>query len=68
MNCPLLNVFAEHDHLVPPDASKALNGRSSSCDYSELGFPGGHIGIYLSARAQSQVVPAISSWLNERSS
>lgn len=67
INCPVLNVFAEQDHLVPPDASKALNGRTSSKDYTELSFPGGHIGIYVSGKAQKQVTPAIASWLDERS-
>jgi len=67
ISCPVLNVFAEHDHLVPPAASKALNGLTGSKDYTELCFPGGHIGIYVSGKAQAQVTPAISDWLDERS-
>ena len=67
ITCPILNVFAEQDHLVPPDASKALKGLSGSKDYTELSFPGGHIGIYVSGKAQAQVTPAISDWLDERS-
>lgn len=66
ISCPVLNVFAEQDHLVPPDASRALNGRTASKDYTELCFPGGHIGIYVSGKAQKLVTPAISSWLQER--
>jgi polyhydroxyalkanoate synthase len=38
-----------------------------SKDYTELSFPGGHIGIYVSGKAQATVTPAISSWLKERS-
>lgn len=64
--CPLLNIYAEKDHLVPPAASTALRGRTGSSDYSELAFPVGHIGIYVSARAQSQVPQAVGAWLNER--
>lgn len=67
ITCPVLNVFAEQDHLVPPDASKALNGLTNSKEYTELSFPGGHIGIYVSGKAQKQVTPAISNWLDERS-
>jgi len=67
ISCPVLNVFALQDHLVPPDASRALNGLTSSKDYTELSFPGGHIGIYVSGKAQAQVTPAISNWLDERS-
>jgi len=67
ITCPLLNIYAMQDHLVPPDASKALAGRTSSEDYTELAFPGGHIGIYVSGKAQKEVTPAIGNWLNERS-
>jgi len=67
VTCPVLNIYAMQDHLVPPDASKALKGRTSSKDYTELAFPGGHIGIYVSGRAQKEVTPAIGKWLSERS-
>jgi polyhydroxyalkanoate synthase len=66
ITCPVLNIFAEQDHLVPPDASRALKGRTSSKDYTELSFPGGHIGIYVSGRAQKEVTPAIAKWLDDR--
>ena len=65
--CPVLNIYALQDHLVPPDASKALDGLTGSKDYTELAFPGGHIGIYVSGKAQKEVTPAIGAWLNERS-
>jgi polyhydroxyalkanoate synthase len=67
IKCPVLNIYAMQDHLVPPDSSKALKGRTGSKDYKELAFPGGHIGIYVSGKAQKEVTPAIGSWLNERS-
>ena len=67
VTCPILNIFALQDHLVPPNASKALKGRTGSKDYTELAFPGGHIGIYVSGKAQKEVTPAIGKWLNERS-
>jgi polyhydroxyalkanoate synthase len=66
IRCPVLNIYAMQDHLVPPDASKALAGLTSSEDYTELAFPGGHIGIYVSGKAQKEVTPAIGRWLNER--
>lgn len=64
---PVLNIFAEQDHLVPPASSKALKGLVGSDDYSELSFRGGHIGIYVSGRAQREVPEAIHRWLDERS-
>ena len=63
---PVLNIFAEQDHLVPPDASRALRGLVGTQDYSELSFRGGHIGIYVSGRAQKEVPTAIHDWLAQR--
>jgi polyhydroxyalkanoate synthase len=67
VSMPVLNVFAEQDHLVPPDASRAMRGKLGTKDYTELSFPGGHIGIYVSGKAQKTVPPAIGKWLDERS-
>jgi polyhydroxyalkanoate synthase len=67
ITCPLLNIYAQQDHLVPPDASRALDGLTGTDDYTELAFPGGHIGIYVSGKAQKEVTPAIGEWLNQRS-
>jgi len=64
---PVLNIFAEQDHLVPPDASRALRGVVGTRDYTELSFRGGHIGIYVSGQAQKEVPPAISQWIQARS-
>lgn len=63
---PVLNIFAEQDHLVPPDASRALKDLVGTDDYSELSFRGGHIGIYVSGRAQKEVPGAIHDWLAAR--
>lgn len=63
---PVLNIYADQDHLVPPDASKALAQYVGSKDYAELSFNGGHIGIYVSGKAQKTIPPAIGYWLNER--
>jgi polyhydroxyalkanoate synthase len=67
LTCPILNIYAEQDHLVPPDASRALRDITGTKDYTELSFPGGHIGIYVSGKAQKEVPPAIGNWLDERS-
>ncbi|MEO5331256.1 MAG: class III poly(R)-hydroxyalkanoic acid synthase subunit PhaC [Magnetococcus sp. YQC-5] len=63
---PVLNVYATKDHLVPPDASKALKKYVGSSDYKEVAFNGGHIGLYVSGRSQAEVPPAIANWLKER--
>ena len=66
VDMPVLNIYAEQDHLVPPDASRALKDLVGSEDYSELSFRGGHIGIYVSGRAQKEVPTAIHDWLRQR--
>ena len=63
---PVLNIFAEQDHLVPPSASRVLSDFVGTKDYTQLAFKGGHIGIYVSGRAQREVPPAIHNWLAER--
>ena len=64
---PVFNIYAEQDHLVPPSASKPLGGLVGSKDYSELSFRGGHIGIYVSGRAQRDIPEGIHAWLSQRS-
>ncbi len=66
VDVPVLNIFAEQDHLVPPAASRALRGRTGNNDYTEIAFKGGHIGIYVSGRAQREVPSAIHDWLAAR--
>lgn len=66
LDMPVLNVYANQDHLVPPDASKALRELAGTRDYTELEFDGGHIGIYVSGKSQKTVPPAIADWLAER--
>lgn len=63
---PVLNVYATEDHLVPPASSVALKDCIGTKDYKTLTFKGGHIGIYVSARAQKEIPSAISAWLRER--
>ena len=67
IDVPVLNIYAQDDHLVPPSASKPLKNAVGTKDYTELSFKGGHIGIYVSGSAQALVPPSIGKWLNERS-
>jgi polyhydroxyalkanoate synthase len=63
---PVLNVFAEQDHLVPPASSRAMEHVVGTKDYTTVAFRGGHIGIYVSGRAQREVPTAIHEWLATR--
>jgi polyhydroxyalkanoate synthase len=63
---PVFNVYATEDHLVPPAASIALEKHVGTKDYTPFAFKGGHIGIYVSGRAQKEIPSAVAKWLQER--
>jgi len=63
---PLLNIYASGDHLVPPAATKPLNDLVGSTDKSLYEFKGGHIGVFVGAKSQKELAPAISKWLHDR--
>ena len=64
--CPVLNIYASKDHLVPPSASLPLAGLTGSRDYTPFEFDGGHIGIYVSRSAQELLPRTIAQWLQKR--
>ncbi|HUS55062.1 MAG TPA: alpha/beta fold hydrolase [Thermohalobaculum sp.] len=63
IECPVLNIFGAEDHIIPPPCSRALGGILAGRDYQELEIPTGHVGVFVSRRAQQMVAPAISAWL-----
>ena len=63
---PVLNIYATQDHIVPPAATLALEQHIANPDYTTCAFEGGHIGIYVSNKAQQQVPDTIARWLHER--
>lgn len=67
IDVPFLNIVAEHDHLVTPDSSRALNHLISSSDNTLMSFPTGHVGLCASGFAQREVWPKIIQWLEKRS-
>lgn len=66
LTMPVFNVYATQDHLVPPSASIPLEDLTGSSDYTSYGFPGGHIGIYVSGSAQKDIPTRITDWLRAR--
>ena len=64
--CPVLNVYAEDDHIVPPATSRALGGKVGTDDYTELGLPGGHVGVFVGGKSQEMLGPGIARWLAKR--
>jgi polyhydroxyalkanoate synthase len=65
IRCPILNVTAEHDHLVPEAGSTALKAVVGSTDYAHRKYPVGHIGMFVSGIMPSRIVPEIAAWLRE---
>jgi len=66
ITCPVLNVYAKDDHIIPPATSKALASKVGSSDYSELGLPGGHVGVFVGEKAQALLGSGIADWLAKR--
>jgi polyhydroxyalkanoate synthase len=66
IHVPVLNIYAEHDHLVPPKSSIVLQQYIGSEDYTVLSFATGHIGMYVSSKVQRDLPPAIANWLKAR--
>jgi polyhydroxyalkanoate synthase len=66
IKCPVLNIYAANDHLVPPSASIPLGAHVGSEDYEALQVDVGHIGMYVSGKARKSVAAAIAGWLAKR--
>ncbi|NDF59579.1 MAG: class III poly(R)-hydroxyalkanoic acid synthase subunit PhaC [Crocinitomicaceae bacterium] len=66
LTMPLLNIYATHDHLVPPSATIPLNDHVGSKDKTIYKFEGGHIGVFVGGKSQKELSPAVSKWLKER--
>ncbi|HLN49450.1 MAG TPA: class III poly(R)-hydroxyalkanoic acid synthase subunit PhaC [Steroidobacteraceae bacterium] len=66
LRLPILNLIGKRDHLVRPEASAALKRLVGSEDYTALELDLGHIGMYISERAQREVPGAIAGWLAAR--
>jgi polyhydroxyalkanoate synthase len=68
LTMPILNLYAEKDHLVAPASSLALGDYLNNEDYTVKSFPVGHIGMYVSGKVQRDLPPAIADWLKSRQS
>jgi polyhydroxyalkanoate synthase len=66
VRCPLFNIYAKNDHLVPPSASIPLGAHVGSEVYEELAVDVGHIGMYVSGKSRKTVPSAIVNWLRAR--
>ncbi|MFD1645316.1 class III poly(R)-hydroxyalkanoic acid synthase subunit PhaC [Haloarchaeobius litoreus] len=63
---PVLQIVAEYDHLIPPEASKPFNDVLPSEDKTIMEFPTGHIGMSVSSRSHAELWPDVCDWFGER--
>ena len=66
VRAPVLNIYAEQDHVVAPAAARALGKLVGTHDYTEQAVPGGHIGVFVGGKAQAILAPLIGDWLKKR--
>jgi len=67
ITCSVLNLIAEHDHLVPPASSLVFTDLISSKDKETIIYPTGHIGLAVSSKSLKDLWPRVGDWLIERS-
>jgi len=67
LTMPILQIVAEYDHLIPPDASRPFNEVVASDDTTILEFPTGHIGMSVSSRSHAELWPQVCDWFEEGS-
>lgn len=66
LTMPVLNIFALKDHIIPAPTSRALRGLVGTDDYIELELGVGHIGTFVSRRANNLFSDTLADWLSER--
>ena len=63
IDCPVLNLYATADHLVPPESAGALKSYIDKKRYHEMTYDGGHIGLMVGTKAHRTVLPQMAAWL-----
>lgn len=66
ITCPVLNLMASKDDLVPCAQSEPFNDLVGSNDRKTIKLPAGHIGLAMGSRAQRELWPEAVRWLADR--
>jgi polyhydroxyalkanoate synthase len=67
ITAPFLHVTAEHDHIVPSEASAPLIDKIGSLDKEQVTMKGGHVSLVAGGNAIKRLWPKLVDWLGERS-
>ena len=62
VRCPVLNVVAEKDDVVPVAAALPIGRLVGSKDYEELLIPAGHVGLVTGRHGHGRTIPGIIDW------
>jgi polyhydroxyalkanoate synthase len=66
ISVPVLNIFANDDHIVPPAMTRNVGSRFGTKDYTEMALPAGHMGVFVSGKTQGLLGRQITQWLLQR--
>ncbi len=67
INCPVFNITATQDHLVPLSASSKLGELVDGEQYRECQINTGHIGVFVSSESLTTTPVQIAQWIQEPS-
>ena len=67
ITCPILNLMAQRDDLVPCSQSAPFNDLVGSTDRKTMQLSAGHIGLAVGSKAQRELWPQVCDWLAGRS-
>ncbi len=67
ITAPFLHVAAQHDHIVPTEASAPLLGMVGATDREEVVLKGGHVSLVAGGNAVKRLWPKLDGWLGTRS-
>ncbi len=66
IKCPVLNILARYDHIVPISSAAALRRVYQGQDYREIRFPSSHVGLSTSRKAMQMLWPQVIQWIKTK--
>ena len=63
VSMPVLNIYANDDHIIPPAMTRNVGARFGTKDYTEIALPAGHMGVFVSGKTQGLLGDKIAKWL-----
>ena len=66
IHCPVLNILARYDHIVPIASAAALGRIYRGSDYREIHFPSSHVGLSTGRKAMQLLWPQVIQWIKAK--